>query len=524
MCNRLNKLKNWFLTFKIKIVMKKCVLLLGFLIALFTVPMAAQEEVIVEPGAPGVLNQAISNPANQGKILVLRRGFPYLSTGEIENTGFALHIKAEAGDGPRPIIIFSPPAGGAAVDQIFRARANLTLEGLHLTNRDLLGGVTERIVRTGADSISVRMLDCLVDDSGQTAFRLDGKLNRIYATNTVFSRMGVPSNPDNGRVIDDRGNDVDTIWIENCVIYNVTSRVIRDGGGKINYVHFNQNTVANIGQRGFEWGEVEEFNFTNNIVANGGFLGRQFSLDPTENDIERHVINMDSTGSGNEKWVIRNNNFYRNADVVAATPAQQADGDTIQQQPYFNAKAMGAIMAGGWESTNIEEELDFTNPPTFSFDFIAKHHAGEGSMANAWDHSGLTPNAIYSAIGSMTPRYSESHDFGYPTSAASYTAGTEGQPLGSDLFDFTTSTKDLFVENNILYYPNPVKDQLFIQNLKAELIAGIRVFNLQGQLIHNQRVNNDYVILQTANWNAGMYVLSVVDKRGNVSARKFVKK
>ncbi len=503
--------------------MKKCVLLLGFLIALFAVPMAAQEEVIVEPGVPGVLNQAIADPANRGKILVLRRGFPYLSTGEIDNTGFALHIKAEAGEGPRPIIIFSPPSGGTAVDQIFRARANLTLEGLHLTNRDLLGGITERIVRTSADSVRVRMHDCLVDDSGQTAFRLDSKLNRIYATNTVFSRMGVPSNPDNGRVIDDRGNIVDTIWIENCVIYNVTSRVIRDGGGKINYVHFNQNTVANIAQRGFEWGEVEEFNFTNNIVANGGFLGRQFSLNPAENDIERHVININSTGSGNEKWVIRNNNFYRDADVVAATPFTQADGDTIQQQPYFNDKAMAAITTGGWGSTNIEEELDFTNPPTFSFDFITKHHAGEGSMAKPWDHSGLEPNPIYSAIGSMVPRYSQSHDYGYPTSAASYKAGTEGQPLGSNLFDFTTATKDLFVENNILFFPNPVKGQLYIQNLKAETIAGIRIFNLQGQLIYNQLINNEYVILQTANWDAGMYVLTVVDKQGKVSARKFVK-
>lgn len=501
--------------------MKKILLSVFFLTTLFLMPLAAQEELIVEPGPAGTLNQAITNPANQGKILVLRRGIPYLVTGEINFSAAPLHIKAEPGNGPRPLIVFSPGGGGAAPDQVIRANNHLTLEGLHLTNRDLLGGITERIIRTSAADLSIRVNDCLIDDSGQTAFRLDGTNNKIYATNSIFSRMGIPSNPDNGRVLDDRGTLVDTIWFENCLMYNVTSRIIRDGGQRINVAIFNQNTVSGVGQRGFEWGEIEQLYFTNNIIADGGFLGRQFSLDPAEQDNERHVINGAPVGNAN--WVIRNNNFFRSVGALAATPFTQADTDTIEQQPYFNAAAVAAIQAGGWQDTNIEEQLEFANPAPTPVDFITKHHAGQSAQALPWDHSGLAINNLYSQIGNMTPRYSTFHDYGYRTDTDSYTGGTDGQPLGANLFSFISSAQDLFVENNILFYPNPVRDILWVQNLEAENLAGVRVFDMQGRPLRTWRINEDYLMIDTSNWSNGMYILSVTDRQGRTSSQKFIK-
>ncbi|NJL75569.1 MAG: T9SS type A sorting domain-containing protein [Saprospiraceae bacterium] len=496
-----------------------------FMVVLLANNLQAQEQIIIEPGAAGVLNQAIDNVANQGKILVLRRGFPYLLTGEVGNSGFKLHIKAEDGDGPRPIIIFAPASGGAAVDQLFRPRADITLEGLHLTNRDLLGGITERIIRASADSIVIKMDNCLVDDSGQAAFRLDGKDNRVYITNSIFSRIGVPSNPDNGRIVDDRGNQIDTLWIENSLIYNITSRIIRDGGGAITYFRFNQNTVANIAQRGFEVGEVEEMIFTNNIIANGAFLGRQFSLDPEEDDSERVILSAALTRSGNEKWTISHNNFFRDSLVVNATPAQQADGDTIVQTLNFSTDVLAIIDSLGLGATNIEENLVFAAPVPFSFDFISKHHAGDTGNALPWDHSSLTPNPLYSAIGAMVPRYDMSHDYGYSATTVSYRAGTEGQPIGTDIFGFSdiSSTKNLFVENNILFFPNPVSDELYIQNLDAEVITFVRVFDLQGKLMQATKVDHQNLILPVNQFNNGIYILTITDQKGNISARKFVK-
>lgn len=501
--------------------MKRILLSVFFFAALSLLPLAAQDEVIVEPGPAGTLNQAISNPANQGKTLVLRRGVPYLLTGEINFSAAPLHIKAEAGSGPRPLLVFSPGGGGAAPDQIIRANNHLTLEGLHLTNRDLLGGITERIIRTSAANVRVRVNDCLIDDSGQTAFRLDGANNKVYATNSIFSRMGIPSNPDNGRVVDDRGNLVDTIWIENCLIYNVTSRVIRDGGQRINVGIFNQNTVASIGQRGFEWGEIEQLFFTNNVIVDAGFVGRRFSLDPARQDTIRHAIN--GVPVGNANWVIRNNNFFRTPAALAATPFTQSSGDTVEQQPNFNPAALAFIQAGGWANTNIQETLDFTNPAPVPVDFIIKHHAGQSGQALPWDHAGVQPNTLYSQLGNMTPRYSTFHDYGYRTNTSSYTGGINNQPLGANLFDFVSSAKDLFMENNILFYPNPVRDILWVQNLDAESLVGVRVLDIQGRPVRTWRVNEDYLMIDTSNWSKGMYILSVTDRQGRTSSRKFIK-
>lgn len=495
------------------------------IVAIFTSnTLQAQEQVIVEPGAAGVLNQAVTNADNQGKIFVLRRGFPYLITGEIGNTT-KLHIKAEDGNGPRPIIIFAPAAGGAAVDQIFRPRAELILEGLHLTNRDLLGGITERVIRTSADNIAIKMNDCLVDDSGQTAFRLDGKNNKVYVTNSIFSRMGVPSNPDNGRVVDDRGNQIDTLWIENSLIYNVTSRVIRDGGAGINYLKINQNTVANIGQRGFDIGEVKELIITNNIIANGAFLARRISATPSRNDTARVVIFADSSSTGFSSWVISHNNFFRDAAIVAATPFTRSNGDTLTQVSNFSTAVAASVRAKGLEATNISEELTFASSVPAPLDFIAKTHGADVANALPWDHSGLTPNSLYSAIGAMVPRYDKSHDYGYSAKSDSYKAGTEGQPIGTAIFGFSdvSSVNSLFVENNILFFPNPATDELYIQNLDAEIITSVRVFDLQGKLIQYVRVDNQNLILPVSQLNNGIYILTITDKKGNISSKKFVK-
>ena len=94
----------------------------------------------------------------------------------------------------------------------------------------------------------------------------------IKITNSVISGIGFPSDPNNGRGIDDRGNNIDTVIIENSTFYNLTSRIIRDDGGYIKYASFKNNTVVNIGQFGITFGRVGELYFQNNIFMNAGFM------------------------------------------------------------------------------------------------------------------------------------------------------------------------------------------------------------------------------------------------------------
>jgi Secretion system C-terminal sorting domain len=493
-----------------------------FLISAFACLMTANaQETIVEPGPVGTLNTAVDNAA-AGATLVLRRGAPYLTSGVVSITK-AITIKAETGTGPRPIIIFSPSSGAASIDQIFNATANFKLDGVHVTNRDQLGGITQRLIRTSADNIRITVNNCLFDDSGQTAFRTDGKNNKIYMTNTIASRLGVPSNPDNGRLIDDRGVLVDSIWIENCLIYNVTSRIIRDGGEVINYFRFVNNTVYNVGQRGFEVGRVKQFIFLNNIVGNGQFLGRRQSVLASRNEADQAVLRIDSIpNKGSGPWTIGYNNFYREPEMVAATPAKQSDGDTVVQAAYFDVDALAAIKAGNWEKTNIEEVVKFTNKPKFPVNFIEIHHTGTIANALPWDHTGIPTNTVYSALNAAVPRYSVSHDFGYPKGQTSYVAGTDGKPLGCNLFASTTSSaKDLFDENGIIFYPNPVKSSIFIQGL--EQIVQIQLFDIKGALVQSVMPGNAYTELSVGQLPPGAYILSVIDAKGNISGRKIMK-
>lgn len=485
--------------------------------------LKAQEIISVTPGS--TLNDVITS--DPGRIYELTRGAIYFVNAPVEHEGFTLHLRSVGNpDFARPLIVSDPPSADVEINALFEARGELILEGIHLTQRSTLGVIFERMIRARANDIRIIVDDCLFDDSGQTTFRLDNAGVKLYVSNCIISRMGETNNPDNGRFIDDRGNDVDSVVMTNNLVYNVTSRVIRDGGGNINYAAFNQNTIANTGQRCIAVGPVETFVFTNNIISDGAFLGRQFSLDPEEQD-DRTVVDPDTIAGGNvSNWIISHNNIFRNQALVDATPFTQVDLDTIEQVPYWNELAIQAVTETGTAATNIDEVLEFTNPAPLSIGWVMAHH--QEMDAPNWDHNGIAPDPVLTAgvgDGSIS-RYSTYHDYGYSQGAQSYTAGTEGQPIGANLsgFNFPTSIQDLFVEANILYYPNPVAQTLFIRNLSGILIEGIALYDAFGRPVrHLQNVNTDRTEIDLSNLPAGLYLLSLFDSEGRISTRQIIK-
>ncbi|MFV0268621.1 MAG: hypothetical protein ACK5HT_15955, partial [Draconibacterium sp.] len=205
----------------------------------------AQNVVKVSPGF-ATLNNAIATEAAKGVEIVsntifeLERDGDYLLNGSVQNDGFALNIRAEEGNGDRPKLIPAVASGGES-ERPFRSRGDLSIKGLHVTNKDELGRVNLRIIRCSADNITIKVDDCILDMDNQSAIRLDNDNISIFLTNTTISNIGLPSDPANGRGIDDRGNDIDSLVIENCTFYNITSRILRDDGGIINYCRINHN-------------------------------------------------------------------------------------------------------------------------------------------------------------------------------------------------------------------------------------------------------------------------------------------
>ncbi|NND32493.1 MAG: T9SS type A sorting domain-containing protein [Saprospiraceae bacterium] len=487
-------------------------------------------ELIVEPTDVGILDQTIIGDTtatgernNPDRVYVLRRGVPYLIGQTIEAEDFHLRIKAEDGDGAKPILIFNVAAGGDIPSQMFvvGTGAHLSLSGLHIAGQDILGRYTNRLIRINGDKSKTTVDDCILDESGQSGFRLNADSIKVFISNSIVTRMGQLNDPNNGRFLDNRGHPIDSLWVYNCIIYDVTSRIYRHGNDDA-YLHhaiIDQNTFFGSGQWGFTFSPSDELTFTNNIVANPVFLGYADSL-------PRYAMTIDTFRDG-DFVDVSFNNIFTNPEFDAALPPVSSDtGDSIKSVngAYFGPQISNAIMASASATTNINEVLEFANAPNPQQDFIDATYDST-AMETSWDFSDLAPDDTYSAIGGQgIDRYTTFHDFTYSENATSFTAGNQGQKLGADLSNLGTAVKeDFFVRDNILYYPNPVQNQLFIQNLDKAELSLIEIYDLRGVPVRQQRVKSESAVFNLPNLPTGTYVLTIRDSAGKVSSRKLIK-
>lgn len=495
-----------------------------------------EHEMIIESTDVGIIEKTVfgdTMPTGErmdpDRVYVLRRGTPYL-LGEIINVAdFHLRLKAEEGDGAKPILILNVGDGINAVDQMFVASSggHISLDGLHLAGQDVFGINTNRLVRINGDKSRVSVNNCYLDYSGQSGFRLNADSIKVFVSNSVIDRMGQLNDPNNGRFLDNRGHPIDSLWVTNCVIYDVTSRIYRHGGDAayLHHAKIDQCTFFGSGQWGFTFSPSDELTFTNNIVANPVFLG--YTGD------QRYAMTIDTFREGDQIDISYNNFFTAPAfDEALPETASGSDismaGDTVYSVSgaYFGPQISNAMAASASSTTNFTEVLEFANAPEIQQDFIDNTYDSTATLGS-WDFSDLTPDDAYSQVGGATvsiDRYTTFHDFSYSENAQSYTAGTNGQPIGADLTNLGTDVKeDFFVRDNILFYPNPVRNELFIQNLDQADLQSIMLYDLRGVPIIEQKVRSANTVLQMPDVPAGTYILTIRDKVGKISSRKVIK-
>ncbi len=292
--------------------------------------------------------------------------------------------------------------------------------------------------------------------------------------------------PDNGRGVDDRGNDIDTLIFENNTFYNLTSRILRDGGGIIKYAWINHNTVVNVAQWGCTIGAAIEAHFRNNLFINTGFLGVSST----------NVWDMLGTAALPQSWIeqgfiqklrIHNNNFYVSPQIVAALPT----GRTAT--PVFNAHAQAAVDAGGWTSTIKNEAVTFTASPSIPLQVMQDYFNTAVTTKTDMDKGGGSPDFGKTQMPFI---------FTYPTSSVLYTSGTANQPLGDlNYFGIPVSVSNDEITSNEfqLYsnYPNPFNPSTNIKySLPVASNVKVEIFNMLGQLIN---------ILVNQHQQAGIY-------------------
>lgn len=485
--------------------------------------LQAQRMVFVPSSGPnvGVLQDSIFGDTlitgeriDTNTTYVLQRGGFYLLNGTIENRFPLTIVAADTGTGDRPVL--QPNSDMGSSSRAFRPRADLTLKGLYVTNADNGGGLNTRIIRvSGGDKIVID--DCHLDKDGQSAFRIDVSDVSLFISNSIISNIGQTTDPNNGRVIDDRGNPMDSVWMENNTFYNVTSTVLRDDGGITNYLWFNHNTVVNTGQRALEAGPVKEMRLTNNLFYNAGFLG----FTPSQAD-DRQIIQIDSIPADSNGMLtpqvidIRNNNFY-----LDSTNTVDVYPDSVNATPIFNADGMTFLDAQGSAGTLIEEMVTFDSMPG-PVDQVVIATYDTTMTAPAMDDGGGDP------FNQLT------FDFHYATSA-SETGSTAGQPLG-DLnwwgVDVISALEDDLLEETaqLNNYPNPFKEQTTIAyTLEKSAYVQLRVFSSTGQLVDVPTEGNQLSGEYTLEWKpvrlpAGVYFLQLRVNEATTTHRMLIQR
>ncbi len=515
-------------------------LIIGALV-LLSVPAFAQQVLIVEPDEGiniGALNAAIENAPDPGNtIFELKRGGIYYLNGTISFSDFNLHIRAEEGDGPRPVLQPAVDEQGN-VGRHFSSSGNLTLEGLYLQGTSELGSIIDQPVRVTGDDTRVIIDDCLFDYATSSMVRLNASGTKLYISNSIFRNALLADNPDNGRLVDTRSNPTDTIWVVNSTIYNGGSRLIRTSGANINYMELNQNTVFQLSfKENFMLDATKTAKITNNI-----FYNFSYRVDNTQHD---PMFTVDSIGEGGpwtdaERYFdLSNNNIYQQQEIIDVFNNFGPDDlvrfnawDTLEVNPipyswevntsqlFANQNILDTatwtpkpvllhfIDNGQVDTTNIfSEELVFDNPPPLNLEYLQFY------VENNFSIGGTNPPNPYadedpSVVGEVAVGYS----FGYSSVSRSATAGSDGQALGDPRWEFTdVSTDDITAVTRIKAYPNPTNGLVTLEYPGNNIgNTTIDVLNITGQVVYTKPATGErsgLVTLDLQHLNGGIYFI-----------------
>lgn len=321
------------------------------------------------PPSPGALNEAVNDNATSGEVFRLQAGDTYLLTDRMEPTVDVV-IEADGGDCPRveadcPLIQPIDPGGGPErILQVETADVAATLRQVALTNFSPDGTSDERTFRLQADGATLTLDQTLVFGEPTMVIRIDNSAPNIYIYDSIFREVGDPeANPDLGRVIDDRGNDIGDLVLTGNTFYSINNRIIRDDGGSVGFLRFENNTVHLVGRRILDTGDVTgDVTIRNNLIVDAGLEGSAPD-DDDESDDREAQIQLDEGVEG--RVTITHNSFAFN--------------DELLLEP--SARPIGPRLYNGLASDAAEDGPTFTFRPALSdpqpafFDFTGLPYA-----------------------------------------------------------------------------------------------------------------------------------------------------
>lgn len=78
-------------------------------------------------------------------------------------------------------------------------------------------------------------------------------------------------------------------------------------------------------------------------------------------------------------------------------------------------------------------------------------------------------------------------------------------------------------QQNLIIYPNPSSDKLFVANLPNTFSGKVRVYNTMGQILLEEHASGSGFMIETGRWHSGVYFLQIEGDEGEVITLKFIK-
>jgi hypothetical protein len=458
----------------------------------------AQRVVPIAPTSVGIINTVINGDTlangdrvDPNTIYELERGENkyYVFNGTISNVDYHLHIRS-AGEGDRPKLVPGVLSGGVA-ERLFTPRGDITLEGLYISGMDNTNVSSfNHMMSVAAENIRVTIDDCVLHGNRSNCFELDAQNQSAYVTNSILSYTFL-----NGRGIDRRGNQLDTLVVQNSTFINIGSEPLRWGGSNYaKYIKFDHVTWCATGESIGNFGEVVDFTFTNNLIINAGYKGTEDDGSPSRIFNIEPITSPDLSGE-TQSITVRNNNLwldpqlanlYGNLDVSSGS-----NNFPVMARPFGDSLTHVLIDT----TTFLNEPILFTYGPSADTLMAALRQIWETLDG---DRDGLTifdtgpegVNIYGNPLYGIFP-----FDLSYSTTTQSYTAGDNGLPLGdlkwfpdkynewlvTDVSDTDFSPNSFSLNQN---YPNPFNPSTIISfTLEKPGLATLSLFNILGQKV-----------------------------------------
>lgn len=271
-----------------------------------------------------------------------------------------------------------------------------------------------------------------------------------------------------------------------------------------------------------------------NATTNGGnsFLGpltssaRTYQLLIAESQLTSLVgkylisVAFRSTSSTTSDWPTAATT-YNNYDIYLSGSVNPADRSFVFAQNVVGTQTQ---VRSGSLSIPVNSLSYGSSPNNFSFDisFTTPWLYSGGNLLVEIRHDGSSGSSkSVDAAGTSSSGYGTLYSACWGSSYTATSTTTQGNFAVVNFKAEDTLKTSTFESVNILVYPNPATDVLYINSEIA--ITKIKIFNLLGQLVLNQEFNNTAIEISMDQLNSGTYLVQVENELGT-EIRKIVKK